>query len=127
MVDITLKTNISRECYSLLQNKWISKPEHNISEKISAGELVVYFYKELEKYALFMKQFKLINGHYNITDCTKIRNDIIDKMNMHHQNTSENHLVYRMLSQQGLIKLFGSNMNDSLNFALSLTGKPAGT
>ena len=127
MVDITLKTNISRECYSLLQNKWISKPEHNISEKISAGELVVYFYKELEKYALFMKQFKLINGHYNITDCTKIRNDIIDKMNMHHQNTSENHLVYRMLSQQGLIRLFGSNMNDSLNFALSLTGKPAGT
>lgn len=127
MVDITLKNNISRECYSLLQNKWILKPEHNISEKISAGELVIHFYEELEKYVLFMKKFKLTNGHYSIADCQKIRNDIIDKMNMHHQNTSEIHLIYRMLSQQGLIKLFSSNMNDSLNFALSLTGKPAET
>ena len=74
-----------------------------------------------------LKQFKITDGHYTDSDCQKIRDRLIRQMNSDNDNAPDVHLVYTLLSQQGLIKLFGSNMNDSLNFALSLTGKPAGT
>lgn len=126
-VDITLKTDFTLERYSLLQNKWLKEPVRGGFARISATELAVRFYEELEKHALFMKQFKITDGHYTVSDCQKIRDRLIRQMNSDNDNAPDVHLVYTLLSQQGLIKLFGSNMNDSLNFALSLTGKPAGT
>lgn len=126
-VDITLKTDFTLERYSLLQNKWLKEPVRGGFAGISATELAVRFYEELKKHALFMKQFKITDGHYTVSDCQKIRDRLIRQMNSDNDNAPDVHLVYTLLSQQGLIRLFGSNMNDSLNFALSLTGKPAGT
>lgn len=127
MVDITLKTDFTLERYSLLQNKWLKEPVRCGFAGISATELAVRFYEELKNYALFMRQFKITDGHYTVSDCQKIRDRLIRQMNTDNDNAPDVHLVYTLLSQQGLIKLFSSNMNDSLNFALSLTGKPAET
>lgn len=124
MVDITLKANFSHEQYSLLQNKWLKKPEKNPCFDIDIQKLTICFYDELKNYANFMKQLKITNNHYSIKDCKKIRNRLIQRMNSDNDDNPRNYLTYRLTSQQGLIKLFANNMCDSFNFALSLPGAP---
>ena len=48
-------------------------------------------YEELKKHALFMKQFKITDGHYTVSDCQKTNNLDCDKSS---NNNCDN--IYRL-------------------------------
>lgn len=123
-VDITLKTKFAKQCYSLLQNKWLIEPDKDYFCGIPPQKLAVNFYQELEKYAVFMKQFKTVNSKYTIETCKRFREYIFNKINSEYHNVPDEHIMFTLMAQQGLIKLFNSNMVDSFNYTLSLEGNP---
>lgn len=120
MVDITLKAQAKWKQFSLLQNTWLKEPDKNYCNGTSPRELAVKFYQELEKYAVFMKQFKTVNSKYTIETCKKIQNYILRKIRIDNYDTSEERLLFTILDQQGITSLFNNIINDSINYTLSL-------
>lgn len=107
--------------YSILENKWLIKPNKNRFKGITPEELLANFYEAMDEINTYMKQFKLVNGKFAIEDCKKMLEyyhyQVVDKTS--NKNNKMNYLVFKMLNSQRILKRLGSYAVECLSISLS--------
>lgn len=107
--------------YSILENKWITKPDKDRFKGITPEDLLANFYETMDEINNYMWQFQMVDGKYSIEDCKKMmefyRYQVVDKTL--DKRNKMNYLVLKMLSSQRIIKKLGAYAIECFNVSLS--------